>query len=341
MSDESACKASIDAADSVLLFLAGVEKKNALTLPQWFMKALATLTKELAEQSVPAEKLTFTPEEVFDWLEKYSDKPINAGNKGVSAYIADLSKKAIKSLEDDVQIKNMAIERELAFYGQFGTKRGGGSKNKNEYLILSLEITPEESKNRDKLLLPHSIPEGGLLYREVKERATPLLARWMNGIDLKGKRLFLFLFFIMLPFVVLMLLLLSPLLLFVAPGLGQMVGKFIFWGITYLAVMAVFFGFLYRMVDKRVAMAPDWMTLTSNEYWLLEYRREKDQDGGYSHRRIALVLYSGDCPVCNGVVRVARGGFHFPGRLVGRCDESPVEHVFSFDHVSRVGKPLR
>ncbi len=36
-------------------------------------------------------------------------------------------------------------------------------------------------------------------------------------------------------------------------------------------------------------MAPDWMTLTCREYWLLEYRREKDQDGIYSHRRIALI----------------------------------------------------
>ncbi|WP_419834521.1 hypothetical protein [Endozoicomonas atrinae] len=163
----------------------------------------------------------------------------------------------------------------------------------------------------------------------------------MSSLDLKGKRLSLFLAFIMLPFVVFFLILFSPIILTLFPMFANVAGGFIFWGILYIAVMVGFFGFLYRVVDKRVAMAPDWMILTSREYWLLEYRREMDKDGDYSHRRIALVLYSGDCPVCNGSVQIARGGFHFPGRLVGRCAESPVEHVFSFDHISKVGRPLR
>lgn len=56
---------------------------------------------------------------------------------------------------------------------------------------------------------------------------------------------------------------------------------------------------------------------------------------------IHLVRYSSSCPVCGASVTVEKGEPDFPRRLVGRCAESPREHVFSFDRVTRRGKALR
>jgi hypothetical protein len=60
-------------------------------------------------------------------------------------------------------------------------------------------------------------------------------------------------------------------------------------------------------------------------------------DGGVT---IRLVRYSSCCPVCGASVSVEKGEPDFPRRLVGRCAESPREHVFSFDRVTRKGKAL-
>jgi hypothetical protein len=54
-----------------------------------------------------------------------------------------------------------------------------------------------------------------------------------------------------------------------------------------------------------------------------------------------LVRHWGTCPICSGEVEITEGGHAFPGRVVGRCGDSPMEHVFSFDPVSLVGRSLR
>jgi len=66
--------------------------------------------------------------------------------------------------------------------------------------------------------------------------------------------------------------------------------------------------------------------------WLQVHRRR---------RKKVPVRYAATCPVCNARVQVESGGREFHGRLVGRCQESPDEHVFSFDRVTRAGKSLR
>jgi hypothetical protein len=59
-------------------------------------------------------------------------------------------------------------------------------------------------------------------------------------------------------------------------------------------------------------------------------------------RSIVLRHYVADCPICQTTsITLAKGGPEFPRRIVGRCDNSPREHVFSFDRVTLEGGPLR
>ncbi len=64
-------------------------------------------------------------------------------------------------------------------------------------------------------------------------------------------------------------------------------------------------------------------------------------------RKIQLVSYWATCPICkeklkrNVRIDVSKGGKEFHNRLIGRCSESPIEHIYSFDHITRIGKPLR
>jgi len=96
----------------------------------------------------------------------------------------------------------------------------------------------------------------------------------------------------------------------------------------------------WRLIDLRIIMAPDILVSFSERGVQLEAAKERDDEGNQV-RVIRLVRYSGDCPVCGETVHLEDGRREFPGRLVGRCDEHPAEHVFSFDRHTRSGRPLR
>jgi hypothetical protein len=58
-------------------------------------------------------------------------------------------------------------------------------------------------------------------------------------------------------------------------------------------------------------------------------------------RLLRLVRYSAPCPICGATIFVEDGSPDFPRRMVGRCSESPREHIYSFDRVTRKGNALR
>jgi hypothetical protein len=59
-------------------------------------------------------------------------------------------------------------------------------------------------------------------------------------------------------------------------------------------------------------------------------------------RSVVLRRYVAGCPICRApTITLSRGNPEFRRRIVGRCDNSPREHVFSFDRVTLEGAPLR
>lgn len=67
----------------------------------------------------------------------------------------------------------------------------------------------------------------------------------------------------------------------------------------------------------------------------VEYVNVAEGVGKYS-----LVQYRSVCPICQSEVWLDSGRKQFPGRYVGRCSDSPLEHVFSFDRVGFEGRLL-
>ena len=66
-----------------------------------------------------------------------------------------------------------------------------------------------------------------------------------------------------------------------------------------------------------------------------------EEPGKIRPRSLRLVKYAATCPTCKAQVLLDKGEPDFPRRIVGRCHESPREHVFSFDRVSQTGYRLR
>lgn len=95
---------------------------------------------------------------------------------------------------------------------------------------------------------------------------------------------------------------------------------------------------IIRLPTERVTIANELLLAWSQLDGQLTLVRDSKSKilGGW----FQLVRHSGTCPICSGEVEIAEGGPAFPGRLVGRCGDSPLEHVFSFDPVNLTGRSM-
>lgn len=105
---------------------------------------------------------------------------------------------------------------------------------------------------------------------------------------------------------------------------------------TVFVVAAAYFSDIrpwLRVVDDRIRMAGGSLIKDVRPAQLEIWR-----DGSISTWR--LVRYTAVCPICASTIEVQPGEPDFPRRLVGRCAESPREHVYSFDRITRRGRVL-
>ncbi|MGM8936938.1 hypothetical protein ACS8E9_19000 [Pseudomonas neustonica] len=116
--------------------------------------------------------------------------------------------------------------------------------------------------------------------------------------------------------------------------------------ILALGVVAVIYWFVwrqvyepfFRLIDSRVVQAPAWVSGLTEDPCELEMYRQAD--GQWTR----LVRFSGECTLCGGRVELKRGAPEHAYPLVGRCNNSPHAHVYSFDRMllngSYIGPPV-
>jgi len=94
-----------------------------------------------------------------------------------------------------------------------------------------------------------------------------------------------------------------------------------------------------HLPTRRVTLASPAFLALSELYGQLRTMPDRSRKG--SSRVFSIVRHWGICPVCSAEVDLDDGRASFPDRLIGRCHDAPLEHVFSFDPVLLVGEPLR
>lgn len=95
-----------------------------------------------------------------------------------------------------------------------------------------------------------------------------------------------------------------------------------------------------RFIEDRVIMASDFFMSWGEISIVQELVTVEDQNRNFLYKKVKLTKYVALCPICNAKVELARGEPDFPRRVIGRCKESPREHVFSFDRVTKLGSFL-
>ena len=106
------------------------------------------------------------------------------------------------------------------------------------------------------------------------------------------------------------------------------------FGLSYLVWIKIIRPWV-RIFDDRIVLAHDLLVNFKEKPAQFELLKDDEL------RLIRLVRYSAPCPICGATVYLEDGAPDHPRRLVGRCHESPREHVFSFDRVTRRGGVLK
>lgn len=95
-----------------------------------------------------------------------------------------------------------------------------------------------------------------------------------------------------------------------------------------------------RLVDDQIGLASESM-VGFREFGVCLELFKPDGATSDTPKRARMIKYAATCPTCGAQVLLDKGEPDFPRRLVGRCQESPREHVFSFDRATRTGYRLR
>jgi len=219
----------------------------------------------------------------------------------------------------------------------------GGRKNPSSYWIVKMPLPEIDDEVPLFQLEEHSKNEQSHIHYELEEKGDvkpAWIAKWLlhNGqIRLSIRHIW------------------GILICLLLLGGGTVVLSFISWlgltipkpittreltalistfGLPYL-VWVVFIKPWWSLFDDRIVVAPELLVSMEEKSAQIELFRDGDL------RMIRLVRYSAPCPICGATIHLGKGDPDYPRRLVGRCYESPREHIFSFDRVTQKGIVLR
>jgi hypothetical protein len=329
-----------------LLQAAELIKESALgwresnQIPVLLLRALAELTlrnPDDADQGFKADVLAaqVAKERGKVWLPAGLDK--EETNRRVREPWNTLTDKIW--LNKRLGLKDRAEEKGWNFRAKLDRIEGGGTGNRTRYRLIQEPVVLQQED-----ALEHSDGfeqfENGCDIRYVREdfEKTGRWLRFVFGkVSLKGWRLGIFLFLIAAAVAI------SGLLLFVL-GVSvwyqmslKVIGQLAIGTAVILWLIWSEFGPILNLPSKRITFAPSWIQVLR---WDSDVLLEWCAPPRYDSKFISAVHYTGACPLCGGKVEIESGGFRYFGRLIGRCRESPREHIFSFDHVTRSGRKL-
>ncbi|QQX84422.1 hypothetical protein JJQ59_00050 [Cupriavidus necator] len=257
-----------------------------------------------------------------------------------TAWLAKIWSNLEERLEErETGIQDFARQAGLSIYAwPRKTPGAGGAGNNSTYDIEFLKLPASDAG-------PTALVPGSIAY---VQDLTLKPAFWLKpliqtGFALKGWRRIAFLVYGIGGLAVVGALLVLLWLALTTQSARKLTGDVV--TLVLFAAMVGWLGFVFlspfwRLIDLRIIMAPDLLLSLRERGVQLEAAKEPAGDGQHV-RVIRLVRYSGRCPKCGETVHLYDGRREFPGRLVGKCDEHPAEHVYSFDRFTKTGSPLR
>lgn len=223
-------------------------------------------------------------------------------------------------------------------------KAGGGRSNSTEYRLEfeQLDEAPESEAAEPELATVGTYRHEGAIHYKVDPARTSLCVRWLSTtpqfhIGSWRGRLLVTMVLLALAWV-----LFNWVIACLSLWPNQSISSRNLFTIVIAALQTWLMWFIFsplsRLPWRRVTLASDVMLGSDQMYGQFRLIRDtqKKTPGGW----FSVVRHWGTCPICSADVDIRSGSPTFPGRLVGRCSDSPLEHVFSFDPVTLAGVSL-
>ncbi|MGV3581661.1 MAG: hypothetical protein ACO1N8_05080 [Methylophilus sp.] len=216
----------------------------------------------------------------------------------------------------------------------------GGAGKLVKYRVVGIAINKAEiaSPNIYRELLAHDIE-----YTAVQDFQPSWLARLLfdEKYEITDYKKWIMIFY---PFIQMLFYLFMIVVLLIALR-NETLADLSFYKVSIL--IAAFWFFISkvrrfeRFTDDKIIIASDYFMGWSELTLLQELVTVKDENDNFLYKKVQLTKYVGICPICKAQVELNKGEPDFPQRIVGRCKESPREHVYSFDRVTKFGNMLR
>ncbi len=326
-----------DAALCALKFIEIYTGKDAKTKRYKALKVLAEKTLNDLDSGKSCDECRYTAQDVF--FSVSSSKTFEDSDKrNVNRILKDLHEVLPSHGE---MLKQIAIQNNYAAIPtyDFGASTGSGSGVYTEHFIIPGELDLDSPELSDEKL-----KEGEIKYYLESVNNLPLLFRWINNFEISAwRQKFLVVAIIMALLLIVCLFLLFMIVFLHSNNGGLEILRALFGTLGISSFIAIPLRQLYLCLNNRIISAP-MLLLPSDVYNAqIEYvsTGKKSKDDEKTIRKFRVVIYSSTCPLCNSRIEVENGGREFHNRLVGRCTEAPLEHVYSFDRVLCKGKALR
>lgn len=324
-----------DAAQCAIKFVEEFDGSGAKNKCYQLMKAIGTLTLNDIERS--DSNYQYTVNKILDEIDNPERYPQESDTNNVNRYFSALSENVLKHQAD---IKRIAIENNLEAVPSFVKITGGGRNNYTTYHLAPIRLSDSE-----KLSEPvNDLDNNEIRYSLETIENLPKWLRWMNNFELSGIRMKVLASLAIMVMICSLLLLLFFMIIFQSPESTVLTISRVFISISIIIFfISSPFRLLYLCVKNRIIAAPDLLVPHTLGNAQLEcFATDKIREStGRPVRKIRMVSFVSACPLCKARIEVEKAGKEFHHRLIGRCSESPIEHVYSFDRILLRGKALR
>lgn len=292
-------------------------------------------TEEQASAGVVNEEIQFPASELNEELVKATNK---RSQTPTGRRIRDLWKRAENRISEDSELlADIARELSLDTVPVLPKSQSSGGPGLESHYYLEAEPALFTSLPE---YAPTTTPTEGVHYEIHSLSAPPAWLHWLDGLNPQRGMGHLLTGVLFLGIVWLVLIGVGT--LWLLPHAAGYRMELLTVAIVLVAIPWVLLGPFYRVLHYRIICIPAWWFGLRVDEGQLQYTHSNQSASEIKRkRRLHIVDYVATCPRCGGRIEVVSGAPHWWGRLVGRCLEAPREHIYSFDHLTRVGGRLR
>jgi hypothetical protein len=326
-----------NAALCALKFVEIYTGKGAKTRRYQALKALAEMTLKDLDRGKSGNDCRYTAQDIFHKV-KSSDSFEDSDKRNVNRFLKELHD-VLPSHE--AMLKQIAIDNKLTAIPayDFSASTGSGSGVYTEHFI-----TPLRPISNDVEISSDDVIEGEIKYYLESVNNLPFLFRWINNFELSAWRQKILAISIIIGILIMVCLFLFFMLVFLHTKNGRIeVLRTLVGTLGISSFIAIPLRHLYLCLTNRIIAAPILLLPSDVNTAQIEYVQTEKLSSvtGKLIRKFRVVSYSSTCPQCKARIEVENGGREFHNRLIGRCMEAPLEHIYSFDRVLCKGKALR